>query len=68
MQLYKKGSERIEQELSFEKMIKSIRDMKILIKKEILNEDLKFQIQHAEKNVINLEGSDVDEKADDFDL
>lgn len=59
MKLYKLGQERLHNDLSMEKMVKSIRDMKILLKNKFLDDDLKFQIYHNRKNVIDLEDEDV---------
>jgi hypothetical protein len=56
--LIKKGKERIENDLSLEDIVKTLRDIKIVIKNNILDEELKFQIQHNHKNVIDLESEE----------
>lgn len=38
--------------------MKSIRDVKILMKNSLLSPDVKFQVAHADKNLIDLEESE----------
>ena len=52
------GKRRIEKELDILKIMKSIRNVKILMKNSLLSPDVKFQIAHADKNVIDLELSE----------
>ena len=40
--LYQVGQERLNEDLSIERIIKSLRDMRILIKNKFLDDDLKF--------------------------
>ena len=42
-------------------MIKNLRDIKIFINTQQLTEELKVQIQHNAKNVINLDDSEKDQ-------
>ena len=55
IKLYNMGAERIEADTSMEKLVKTLRDIKILVKNQFMDEDLKFQIQQNHKNVIDLE-------------
>ena len=49
------------------KIIRSLRDLKILMNNSLLNADLKNYLRHAEKNLIDLENtSDLDEDEVDF--
>jgi hypothetical protein len=57
--LYKEGSERIENDLSIERIIKNLRDIKIVIKNTLMTEKERFRIQHNQKNVIDLD-RDID--------
>jgi cell division protein YceG involved in septum cleavage len=41
-QLYETGTERLEKEMSLEKIIKNLRDLKTLTEKQLLDEDLRF--------------------------
>ena len=57
-------------ELDIVKILKTIRDMKILVKGTLMNdEDTKFQVKHAPKNILNLddtdESSSTEEEHDD---
>ena len=52
------GKRRIERELDILKIMKSIRNVKILMKNSSLSPEVKFQIAHAEKNLIDLEASE----------
>lgn len=58
LKLFKLGNSRLEVDLNIEKIIKSLRDLKILLKSNVLDEDLAFQIQHHHKNVIDLDSDD----------
>ena len=53
--LYREGASRIKHDLNIESIIKTLRDLKIYFKKNLLDEDQMFQIQHHHKNVIDLE-------------
>ena len=57
--LYSKGSERVDVSLSLEKLIKTIRNMKIFLKRQKIAED-DFVIQYSHKNVINLDDDDLE--------
>jgi hypothetical protein len=49
----------LSEELDIVKILKSIRDMKILVKGTLMNdEDTKFQVKHAPKNILNLDDTD----------
>ena len=57
--LKSRGEERLEKEMSLERIIKYLRDIRIYVKEKILANDdlLQFEIQHNHKNVIDLESS-----------
>ena len=55
--LFDEGERRIESELNVVKVIKSLKKLKILIKNSMMDENVKLQIEHNKKNVINLESS-----------
>lgn len=61
LKLYNMGTSKLEKDLSVEKLVRSIRNQKILVKKTITDDDLAFQIQHSHKNVLDLD-SDENEK------
>lgn len=42
--LYDLGSKRLEKDMSFERIIKHLRDMRVYMKHSVLNDELKFQI------------------------
>ena len=42
MKLYELGNKRLQSDLSVEKMIKTLRDMKVLIKNKFLDDDTKW--------------------------
>ena len=62
MRLYKKGKERIEDELDIVKLMKDLRHMKILLKNSLMSKKMQFDIIHAEKNIIDVS---VDSSEDD---
>ena len=57
IKLYDRGKNRIEGELDIVKIIKSIRNMKILMKNSFMNEEVIHQIYHSKKNLINIDES-----------
>ena len=57
IKLYDRGKNRIEGELDIVKIIKSIRNMKILMKNSFMNQEVIHQIYHQEKNLINIDES-----------
>lgn len=65
MRLKQRGSQKINKELNVLKIIKSLRDMKILMKSKMLDKETKFEIAHSRKNIIDIDeptsSSDFDE-------
>jgi len=55
MRLKKRGASQINKELNILKIIKSLRDMKILMKSKMLDRETKFEIAHNDKNVIDID-------------
>ena len=55
IKLYEKGQERIESELDIVKIIRSIRNMKVLLKNSFMDEEIKYKILHSKKNLINID-------------
>jgi hypothetical protein len=49
------------------KIIKSLRDLRILVNAEMMNRKTKFFIDHSKKNVINIEDSVESDDSDCFD-
>ena len=59
--LYEEGQDRIETELDLVKLMKNLRNMKVLMRNSLMNKQVKFDILHSYKNLINLDsdlGSD----------
>lgn len=48
----------LEKDFSIEKLIKNLRDLKLAVKKEIMNDDMRLKIQHLPRNIIDLDLSD----------
>lgn len=59
--LYEEGEEKLSNELDIVKILKTLRDMKILLKGTLLSDPgTKFHVKHAPKNILNLdETSDI---------
>ena len=56
--MYKKSEDKIDTELDVTKLMKTIRDMKTIIKGTLMeNSQTKFQVKHAPKNIIDLDES-----------
>lgn len=57
--LYKKAENRINKELDIVKILTNVRNLKILLKNSMIDEQVRFEIAHADKNLISL---DTDEE------
>ena len=62
MKLYERGQDRIESELNIVKIMKSMRDMKILMKNSLMDNQIRYQIKHSEKNILNLDSTSSEEE------
>jgi hypothetical protein len=56
----------INKELNIVKLMKNMRDMKILMKSKLLDQETKFEIAHSTKNIINIDNTTTDEDASDL--
>lgn len=52
---YKLGKERVEKELNISKLVKNLRNLKILIKNSFLNDKIGFMIYHSRKNTLDID-------------
>ena len=59
MKLYSLGKERIEKDFRAEKLIKNLKDIKLVIKSKLYEQDFKFQVEYNNKNVIDLEEEEL---------
>ena len=64
MKLYKKASSKIEEDLDVIRIIKHLKELNILTTHSMMNIFTRFQIDHANKNVLNLESADDNESSD----
>ena len=64
MNLYDEGCDRFDTELGVERILKNLRDLRIYITQELMDEKAKFNVQHNFKNVIDVEkqNEEVDEE------
>lgn len=62
--LFHEGKSRIQKELDIVKIIKTLRYTRILMKNSLLTPEMRFKIEHAERNFINIDLSD-DERSFD---
>jgi hypothetical protein len=54
--LYKEGSDRLDKETNLVAIVKKLRHFEIILENSLLNSDQrKFDVAHAEKNVIDLD-------------
>ena len=64
--LYQAGEERLEEELNIVKIIKNLKNLRILTKNKFIDPKTQVLINHDIKNIINLdESSDGEQKKDD---
>ena len=57
-----KGIIKINKEFNIVKIVRSLRHMKILLKNSLINEQIQFEIYHYQKNIINIDESQDDDK------
>lgn len=67
LKLYNHAAYRISNDLNVVRLIKNLRDLRILVNAEMMNRKTKFFIDHSKKNVINLEDSVESDDSDCFD-
>ena len=60
------GKRRIEKELDIVKIMKSIRNVKILMKNSLMSDEVAFNLAHAQKNLINLD--DTEEESEEEEI
>jgi hypothetical protein len=56
--LFKLGEERLQKDMSVERLIKHLRDLRILVKEEMMNDEKKFKIENNPKNIIDIESGE----------
>ena len=56
--VYEETNDRLESELDIVKLLRTLRNSKILLKNTILNDKMRFEIAHSEKNVVGLDSDD----------
>jgi len=65
--LYEEGSEKVESEFSMEKLLKTARDLKALLKtKGLLTKDYQYELMFSNDAVINLDAEEEATKSDDY--
>jgi hypothetical protein len=57
LKLYHEAEQKINEDLNVVKLIKNLRDMRILVNSHLMDRKTKFQIEHSKKNIINIESS-----------
>lgn len=57
IKLYNEADEKICNDLNVVKLIKNLRDLRIMVNSTMMDRMTKFQIDHSKKNVINIESS-----------
>ena len=60
--MFDEGCERIEKQLDVIKIVKGLRNVRILMENSFMTEDVKKQIKHSEKFLIYLSSDSADEK------
>ena len=59
--MYEESAERIDAELDIVKMLRDLRNFKILLTNTMMDKSTKFEIAHSDKNLIKLDTSDEDD-------
>jgi hypothetical protein len=66
MRLKQKGSSMLKKELNVIKIVKGLRDLKILAKHYLIDDKIQFNVNHNKRNVIKIDSSASD--GSNFDL
>lgn len=61
MKLFDKATEKVDKELNVVKVIRNLRNLKILVKHTFMNDEMKEEIKYSNKNIIDLEESSCEE-------
>ena len=56
--LFEEGNDRLEKEFNMVKLIRNLRNIKILMKNSFMSEKIKYEIKHSDFNLINLSSDD----------
>ena len=59
--MYEESDERIDAELDIVRMLRDLRNAKILLSNTMMDKTTKFEIAHNDKNLIRLDTSDEEE-------
>jgi len=60
--LYETAAFRIERETNIVKIMRNMRDTKILLQKTLMNPDAKFKIAHTGKNLVDIDSHSLYEE------
>ena len=55
--LYERGEENLEKEMDIVKIVRNLRNLKIFIKKYIVDEETLEMIKHSDKNIIHIDST-----------
>ena len=64
LRLFNQGKDKIQYELNIIKIIKNLKDLRILVKNKFLDDETRLQIKHNQKNIINIESTSSDNSDD----
>ena len=64
--MLQKTGMKLERDASIERIIKHIRDVKLILKSQLLNEELRFKVQYNKNNVVCLadQSNEVEDPGD----
>jgi len=65
VKLQKEGTDRIDKELDILRLIKNLRNMKILLRNSIMDDKAKFWVNHSDKKIIDLDGNSKTDQSND---
>ena len=63
--MYSEGEDKLEKEFDIIKIVKDLRNLNILFKKEIQKDDTQFMIENSRRNLLMLDTSDGSANDDD---
>ena len=67
MRLYSEGKKKIDRDLNVIHVIRNLNFLKIFMRNNLMNEKIKWQVAHCEKNTINLDSGESDTSYEETD-
>jgi hypothetical protein len=68
LRLFRRGEELIDKEMDMVKIIKAIRNLKVVLKSRLIDKATMFQIKNSGKNIINIDKESDEDSSDSSEI